>query len=143
MLHKSRLAILSIALLSSSIGAARAAGLDETAILQAVEKVVAEHKVYATCHSLDALSLRLVQQNWSREVGQGAEALKALKPSAALVARYLVATDSARLLDKGMTLSAAMAYCEKNHAQVTKFEEFAFSRLAIAIDTAAKLKPKP
>ena len=42
-----------------------------------------------------------------------------------------------------MTLSAAMTYCQKNEAQVRVFHEFGFSRLAGAIDSAAKPKQKP
>lgn len=111
--------------------------------MQAVEKVVAEHKMYATCLSLEPTTYRIVQENWTREVSQGAEALRAIKASPALVARYIAAVDSSRLLDKTMTLSAAMSFCQKNEAQVRKFHEFGFSRLAPAIDTAAKLKQRP
>ncbi len=127
-----------IILLGAAFGTAPAAALDETAVMKAVEKVVAEHKMYATCLSLEPMSFRIVQENWTREVSQGAEALKELKPSPALVARFLAAVDSARLLDKKMTLDLAMAYCRQNEAQVRKFHEFGFSRLSEAIRTAAR-----
>jgi hypothetical protein len=145
MRHKTRPAHLSFVtfFLGALLGTANAAAPDETAIMQAVEKVVAEHKVYATCLSLEPTSFRIVQDNWAREVSQGAEALKALKPSPALVARFLVAVDSARLIDKDATLAVAMAFCQKNAAQVMKFHEFGFSRLSEAIDKAAKPKPQP
>ena len=124
----------------ATLGVTQPAAADDSAILQAVEKVVAEHKVYATCLSLEPTSYRIVQENWTREVSQGADALKALKPSPALVARFVAAVDSSRLIDKTMTLSAAMAYCQKNEAQVRVFHEFGFSRLSQAIDAAAKPK---
>ena len=132
----------SIAILGVSIGAAQAAAPDDATLMKAVEKVVAEHKVYATCLSLEPTSYRIVHENWTREVSQGAEALKALNPSPALVARYIAAVDSARLIDKTMTLAAAMAYCEKNAAQVKKFHEFGFSRLSEAINAAFKPKQR-
>lgn len=134
---------LHLLLIATACTAAHAAAPDETAVMQAVEKVVAEHKVYATCLALEPTTYRIVQENWTREVSQGAEALRALKPSPALVARFVAAVDSSRLIDKTMTLSAAMAYCEKNEAQVRKFHEFGFSRLSQAVDAAAKPKKQP
>jgi hypothetical protein len=133
---------LHLLLIAAACAAAHAAAPDETEILQAVEKVVAEHRVYATCLSLEPTSYRIVQDNWTREVSQGADALKALKPSPALIARFLAAVDSSRLIDKTMSLSAAMAYCQKNEAQVRVFHEFGFSRLGEAISSAAKSKAR-
>ena len=138
-----RFVVVPALLLGAVSGAASAEAFNETAVMQAVEKVVAEHKVYATCLSLEPMSFKIVQENWTREVSQGAEALKSIKPSPALVARYLVAVDSSRLLDKTMTLTAAISYCEKNAAQVMKFHEFGFSRLSEAINTAVKPKQRP
>lgn len=121
-----------------SPGAACAAGLNESAVLQAVETVVAEHKAYATCLALDPLSFRLVQDGWKREVMQSAETLKGLNASPAFMLRFVAAVNPDRLIDLGMPLSAAMSYCQKNESQVRKFHEFGFSRLSNVIDRATK-----
>jgi hypothetical protein len=143
--HKSpRLSSLNVIVLAfAALVVTQSASADDAAILQAVEKVVAEHKIYATCLSLEPTSYRIVQENWTQEVSQGADALKALRPSPALVERFAAAVDSSRLIDKTMPLSAAMAYCQKNEAQVRVFHEFGFSRLSQAIDAAAKPKKQP
>ncbi len=140
MTHSIRyLALIAATLAASGFpGASYAAGYDESAILQSVEAVVAEHKIYATCFSLDSTAYQIVQENWLREVKQGAETLKGLNPSVAFMARFAYAVNPTRLLDEGMTISAAMAYCQKNEQQARKFHEFGFSHLADAIDQASK-----
>ena len=128
------LPILAAAMFAVSAHSARASAFDEAAVLNAIDKVVAEHRIYATCMSLDKLSHRVVQENWAREIKLGAEALRPLNPSVGFVARYAKAVEPSRLLENDMPLSTAMTYCWANEAQVQKFHVFDFSRLADAIN---------
>jgi hypothetical protein len=119
-----------------------AADLDEKAILRTAEKVVAEHRVYATCLSLDSIGYQLVQDSWDREVKRAMEALKELGASLMLTTRFAAAVRSEKLIDGGMSLSAAMTFCKKNEARVSKFYELGFSRLADEVQKAAVERAK-
>lgn len=112
--------------------------LNEEAMVKAIDAVVAEHQVYATCLSLESQGLPLVQESWRREVAQAADSLKSMKASPALLARFVSATDPSRLFDGNMRLSAAMELCRKNEVTVRKFYVFGYTRLAAAVEAAAK-----
>ncbi|MDR2214496.1 MAG: hypothetical protein LBE59_01490 [Nevskiaceae bacterium] len=119
------------------------AGLDanESAVLQAVEKVVGDYKTLATCYSLEPVSYRFqetLQEVWLSEVQSGANALRKINPSATLIARFASAVEPSRLLDENMRLSEAIALCHepRNEELVMNFQLFEFPRLDEAIDKA-------
>lgn len=116
--------------------------INEDAMVKAIDAVVAEHQVYATCLSLEPQGLSLVQESWRREVAQAADSLKSLKASPALLIRFVSATDVSRLFDGSMRLSAAVDLCRKNEATVRKFYEFGYTRLAAAVEAAARQSKK-
>ncbi|MDR2219878.1 MAG: hypothetical protein LBE24_04780 [Methylobacillus sp.] len=121
---------------------AHAAELDESAILQAVEKVVSDYRVLVTCQSLEPFGYEVAQEAWARQVESGAETLKSLKPSATLIARFAAAVQPSRLLDKSMPLADAMTYChqKQNQELVKNFMAFDFPDLSEAIKKAANIK---
>lgn len=125
-----------MALLGPAVGSAEEIGFDEDKALQLTEAVVAEHRVYATCMSLDKTSLSIVEENWTREIKQAAERLRGEKPSADFIRRFSAAVEFDKLLDKSMTLAAAIDFCHKHDRQVVSFYELGFSRLVDAIDKA-------
>ena len=53
-----------MACLSSGSMAAEPPTLNEPSVMRAVDAVVAEHRLYATCLSLTPQLLPLVQENW-------------------------------------------------------------------------------
>jgi len=109
---------------------------DEEKAMAAVETVVAEHRIYATCLSLDKLSLSIVQENWRREVKLATEELREVKPSAAFLHRFAGAVDFANLLDRSRHLEDAMNYCHANEKLLVNFQTFEFSHLVTAIESA-------
>lgn len=125
-----------IALLPTASNAGSSTNRDEQ-ILRAVEKVVAEHKIYATCLALDPLSLSLVQEGWNREVRDGADTLKEIGASSDLVARVAMAVAPSRLLDVNMSLSNAIEFCKTNHDQVATYYKLGATKLAPAIRQAS------
>lgn len=136
-LHRFIATAASVSALMASMGS-QAQALNEEAAAKAIESVVAEHQLYATCLSLEPSALPLVQESWRRDVAQAADTLKRLKASPGLMARFMVMTDASRLLDDSMRLSAAIALCHKNEATVRKFHEFGQTRLAAALEAVAK-----
>jgi hypothetical protein len=78
MIDRVRIATLIVGALAAGAiaGSARAADDAEAAVLQAVAAVVAEHRIYATCFSLEPMAYQLVRENWAREVKEGTEALR-------------------------------------------------------------------
>ena len=128
--------LLTMALLGSAACSAEAAEFDEAKALQFTEAVVAEHRIYATCLSLNKISLSIVEENWTREVKQAAERLQGEQPSADFIRRFSAAVEFDKLLDRSMPLAAAIALCHTHDRQVETFYEFGFSRLVDAIDKA-------
>jgi hypothetical protein len=106
-------------------------------VMHAVEKVVAEYRIYATCLSLDPMALSLVNETWNREVLAGVDALKEIGPSAALAARFATTVAPSQLLDPTMRLSDAIEYCKATRAQVLNFYSLSVSRLAPVIREAS------
>jgi hypothetical protein len=109
---------------------------DEEKAMAAVEKVVAEHRIYATCMSLDKMGLALVQQNWKEEVTLATEELRKVKPSATFVLRFAGAVDFSNLLNRSRNFGDAMDYCHTNEKQLRMFDTFEFSHLVTAIESA-------
>ena len=130
--------VAAMACLSSSAVAAEPTTLNEPSIMRAVDAVVAEHRLYATCLSRTPQMLPLVQENWKREVSEAVDALKPLKPSPGFMAKFVAAVDFSNLLDRGMSLSAAIDLCQRNEKVVNKFHEFGYTRLGTAIRKAAR-----
>src|SRR3989338_4450634 len=128
--------LLTIALLGSAACSAKAAEFDETKALRLTEEVVAEHRIYATCLSLDKISLSIVEESWAREVKQAVERLRGEKPSADFIRRFSAAVEFDKLLDRSMTLAAAIDLCHTHDRQVETFYILGYSRLADAIDKA-------
>ena len=109
--------------------------------MQAVEALVVEHRIYATCLSLDPLGLALVKDNWQRMYIQATALLLPLQPSPEFVKRFDAASQQSRLLDTHQTLAATQQYCQAHQAEISRFYSFGFGSLAQAID--AVLHPKP
>lgn len=112
--------------------------LNEEAVFDSINKIVAEHKIYATCLSLDSTSYQLVLTNWEREVDSAIEKIKSYKPSLTFIAKFKSAVATENLIDKNLSLADAMEYCHKNEEQVKKFYEFGHSRLSDAIGESTK-----
>lgn len=128
--------LLTMTLLGSAACFAEAAEFDEAKALRLTEAVVAEHRIYATCLSLNKISLSIVEENWTREVKQAAERLRGEKPSADFIRRFSAAVEFDKLLDRSMPLAAAIEFCHKHDKQVETFYMLGYSRLADAIDKA-------
>lgn len=140
--HQTTKALAIVGLAASCAVVAQPSGFNEEAVIRAVDDVVAEHRVYATCLALDGAGLSLVQENWRREVARAVEILKDMNPTAKFVLRFSEATALSRLLDGDMRLSAAMDFCHKNEKTTRKFYEFGYTRLPSAIARAAKQAPR-
>lgn len=130
------IALQTIALLGPAVAYAEGSAFDEEIALQLTEAVVAEHRVYATCMSLDKTSLSIVEENWAREIKQAAERLQGEKPSADFVRRFSAAVEFDNLLDRSMTLATAIDLCHTHGRQIETFHELGFSRLVDAIEKA-------
>lgn len=111
--------------------------LDEAAVFAAVEAVVAEHRLYATCLSLDPLGYDTVQKIWELEVQDGLLALTRMKASPVLLARVGRAVSFDSLIDADLSLGEAIRYCHENMEQVRKLDEFGYTRLVNAIEKVA------
>jgi hypothetical protein len=125
-----------LALLPAAANAASSTNKDER-IMRAVEEVVTEHRIYATCLALDPLSLSLVQEGWNREVRDGVDALKEIGASADLAARFATAVAPSQLLDVNMSLSNAIEFCKTNHDRVATYYKLGATKLAPAIRQAS------
>jgi hypothetical protein len=115
-----------------------ASTFDEGEAIKAVHAVVAEHKIYATCLSLDSQAFNGVREVWRHEVMDAEKVLKTLKPTPAFIVRYTTAIAPSRLLDDSMKLSEAIAYCKQNEKQFQKFYLLGYSRLVTALESATK-----
>jgi hypothetical protein len=139
MLIRPLCAALAILLTSSCQAERPQRELDESATLREVKKIVAEYRVYATCLSLDAPTLALVESTWQKQVAAAIEALRELKPGVTFIASFTLAVRFSNLLDPDMKLSQAMDLCHKNPAAAETFWAFGNSRLTDAVRT---LPPK-
>lgn len=114
--------------------------LNEAAILEAVNQVVADYGTILTCLALDERSHKVLLDSWPEVVVRpAAQALRALEPSAQLAARFAAAVEPSRLQGKDMPLSQAMALCHDKKSQelVRGVEIFQLPDLAEAITRAA------
>lgn len=98
-------------------------------IISAVEKVVAEYKIYATCSALNPMFLSIVMEGWDHEVQEGVNALREIDSNGILLANFATAVAPSQLLDPNMRLSDAIEYCKTNHAKIQTFFELGASRL--------------
>lgn len=135
-------AIAGLLLGASVASAVQAADVDEAAVLAAVERVVAEHRIYATCLSLEPGSYRLVQDLWAQDVKAASAVLRDARPSVGFVARFAAAVHPSRLIDEDRSLASAIAYCHPHETQLRKFHEYGFSRLATAVADALETTRK-
>jgi hypothetical protein len=108
--------------------------LDETAALRAVDAVVSEHRLYATCLALDGSSHALVNDMWNKEVAQAMDWLKPFKPSLVFLAKFRGKVEPSSLLDRDMALSAAMDLCHKSGKLVSRFYAFEWTPLWRALE---------
>jgi len=129
---------LALTLVSAAASAANPK-FDEARALQAVNTIVAEHRLYATCMSLDKVSLSIVEENWRREVKQATEAFKDLNPPPTFWPQFNAAVSFDKLLDRNATLGSTMALCHKNDKAVAQFQSFGFSHLRSAAEPAHSL----
>ncbi len=95
--------------------------IDEKAVMVAVDATVKEYRVYATCYSLDAKGLSLVNDMWNKSRTEALDDLKSHKASLLFLARFAMASDFSKVLDTSITLDSAIAYCNKNEGQLKQF----------------------
>ena len=104
--------------------------VDEKAIMAIVDNSIKEYRVYATCYSLDEMSLNLVKDEWNKSKNEALRDLKSDGASLVFLAKFALATNDSKILDSDMKLSEAMSYCYKNKKQTQRFYEFGQSHLA-------------
>lgn len=100
--------------------------LNENAVNTAIDKVIAEHKFYATCSSLDDLSLKTIKYGWEKMVMETREELASYKPSAIFIAQFEPKTRFDSLVDQNKSLGETMRYCRAAPYKMSTYYEFGF-----------------
>ncbi len=103
---------------------------DDEAVFRAVEAVLAEYRIYATCTALFPGSLELVEELWKREVSSGADALKNAGKNKLLLIRYQALAGGSKLYDPQMPLGEAVSLCERNKEALNRYHTLDVMRMA-------------
>lgn len=109
---------------------------DDEAVFRAVEAVLAEYRIYATCTALFPGSLELVEELWKREVASGAEALKNAGKNKLLLIRYQALIGGSKLYDPQMSLGEAVSLCERNKEVLIRYHTLDVVRMADEMEKA-------
>lgn len=82
--------------------------------MSVVEASIKEYRVYATCMSLDEMSLKLIKETWNQSRNEALRDLKSNGASLLFLCRFTLATADSKILVTDMNLSEAMPYSYKN-----------------------------
>lgn len=99
---------------------------NEKAVNAAIDQVIAEHKFYATCSSLDDLSLKTIKYGWERMVQETREELASYKPSTIFIAQFELKAHFDSLVDQNKSLGETMRYCRTAPYKMSTYYEFGF-----------------
>ena len=122
--------IITLLSLCSFSHASAQTSIDEKAVMAVVDKSIKEYRVYATCMSLDEMSLKAVKEIWNISRKEALQDLKSDGASLLFLARFALATEDSKILDADMKLAEAMPYCAKNKNNIKRFYVFGQSDLA-------------
>ena len=130
------LALITTSVFSTPVPDASAKDIDADRIMQSVEQVLEENRIYATCLSMDKNSLDFVRSNWRRMVGETRDLLRKANFDTSFLTLFELKVRAANLLDQNLSLHQAMAICHANEAMISRFYEFGFSNLRQEVEKA-------
>ena len=106
--------ILSVLIFSQTAYAEDGVAFDEAAVLNVLDRSIAEQHVFATCSALDGDNRNFLKKNWQQWVNEVRSKLRGTKPSVIFIAKLEYKLRNTILLDETMSLASAMEFCDKN-----------------------------